>query len=1800
MKKKYRIEELIDMDLFQSLQDRLNEIYSFPSSIIDNEGNILTATGWQDVCVNFHRKHPECERDCLKSDKYIVDHIDEADPAITYICPRGLVDNAAPIIIDGEHLANFFTGQFFLEPPDLDYYREEARRFGFDEEAYIEAVKKVPIWTKNQLDNYLYFIKGMIEVIAGIGLKNLREIETKEHIQASEAKYRQLVEQMQEGILQVDNDDKIVFVNDKFCEQMGYSRNELMGVIANELLVHAEDRAAIVEKNRQRTLGASEKYELRLIRKSGETGYFHLSASPVKNSDGEVIGSMALCMDVTKRKEAERKLRDSEERFNLFMKHLPGAVSIKDAEGRLAFANESFAAAAGCKPEEIIGKKDAEFSDPEALKIFEAENKRVFEVGETIESEASYPTPGGETHWLTQKFPIYKDGKISYIGMISSDITARKNAERDLMKYKKIISTSPDGFSLVDKNYIYRIVNDAYEKLSGKNRDEILGKTVAEYLGEESFENDVKPHFDACLSGEIVEYQEWFEYAAAGRKFVYVTYFPFIDENGEVAGVIANSKDITALKLADDALKESEAKFRNYIDYSPYGVFVADESGRYVEVNKAASDITGYSREELLSMAIKDVVPKDDIPERMKTFEKVKTEGGSYVESRFVHKSGETRWWSVAAVKIAENRFLAYATDINDRIAAQNALRESEEKYRLLHEKSGFGVGYYAPDGTIISFNRVAAAHMAGKPEDFAGKTLFDIFPKEAAEEYMRRLKLALEESQEVEFEDEVDLPSGKKWFYSKYAVIRDIDASVIGVQIISQDITDRKNVEEELKLREADLKKAQSIASLGSWRFDLTSGKIEWSEELFNIFERDPAKEPPSYEEHKQIIHNDDWDSFDNLSRKSAQTGEGFNLTFRIRTNSETIKWIKTIAETKKSYDGAVVELFGTAQDVSEQKRAEDRIAMLYERLNIAAQAAKMGVWDWDIQNNELVWDDKMYELYGISKGDFPNVYEGWVAALHPDNRDASDALARRVAAGGGDYDAEFRIIRGNGEVRILKAYAKTIRNEAGVALRMTGVNYDVTERRAAEEALRESEEKFKAAFYTSPDSININKIDGEYVEINEGFTTIMGFTRADVVGKKSSEINIWAIAEDRQKLLTGLQTRGKVENLESTFRAKDGSLRRGLMSARIVNISGEPCILSITRDITAYREAEEARNELRRRYETIAKSFPNGVIFLYDKEIRYILAEGRGLDAIGLKPEDIVGKTLFEAFPKSVSDIVAPAVEKIFAKKEVYYEVEFLDRLYANWGAPIISGGEVSEGVVFAVDITEMKKKEIALRESEERFKKLSALTFEGITIHKMGICVDANESFCKLLGYSREEIIGKNLIETIVRKDYRPLVIEKIQKSYVSPYEVVGVRRGGEELPCEIMSQNIVWEGEPMRVSAVRDITERKKYERRLIAAKEKAEESDRLKTSFLQNMSHEIRTPLNGIVGFANLLTNFEDLSAEEIKEFVELIQSSSFRLLGIVNDVLEISRLDVGAVKVNKSKFKISEAARYFHSLFYQKITYKELDFILNIDEDCETMSLFTDKDKFYQIITNLLNNAYKFTEAGEIELGARPDAGGVEFYVRDTGIGIKREYFEKVFDRFWQYEAYDKKKYGGTGLGLSIIKGLSDILGFEITLESEFGAGAAFYVKIPGESISREETPDVPKSKPAKDAPELSGLKILVAEDESSNFYYFKSALRKENVEIAWAKDGVEAVEFVSKEKFDVILLDLKMPRMDGFEAARKIKIITPNTPIIAQTAYSMYEEKLKATEAGCDAFISKPIEKKILFSTIRDALRRL
>ena len=371
------------------------------------------------------------------------------------------------------------------------------------------------------------------------------------------------------------------------------------------------------------------------------------------------------------------------------------------------------------------------------------------------------------------------------------------------------------------------------------------------------------------------------------------------------------------------------------------------------------------------------------------------------------------------------------------------------------------------------------------------------------------------------------------------------------------------------------------------------------------------------------------------------------------------------------------------------------------------------------------------------------------------------------------------------------------------------------------------------------------------------------------------------------------------------------------------------------------------------------------------------------------------------------------------------------------------------------------------------------------------------------------------------------------------------------------------------------------EKEKRAAELIIAKENAEESDKLKTAFLQNMSHEIRTPLNGIIGFSALL-NEEGLSKDDIKGFTSIINQCGQRLIEIVNNVLEISKIQTGQVKIEKTPIFIDSILADLLTFFTPIADVKNISLHYDSPGDKQT-TVFSDEGKLNQILTNLINNAVKFTKSGSIDFGYKIEDDFVRFYVKDTGIGISEEMYVRIFERFVQAEVTVTRKYEGAGLGLAICKGLVELLGGTIWVESEINVGTTFYFTLPYISVAPEEqicetNLEVPVKRKLG--------KILIAEDDWISSQYLGRVFAKSGIAVLYAENGEQAVEFVSKTPdIDLILMDIRMPVLDGIEATKQIKLLRPDLPIIAQTAYAFSEEKNKILGIGCDDYLAKPIE---------------
>lgn len=375
--------------------------------------------------------------------------------------------------------------------------------------------------------------------------------------------------------------------------------------------------------------------------------------------------------------------------------------------------------------------------------------------------------------------------------------------------------------------------------------------------------------------------------------------------------------------------------------------------------------------------------------------------------------------------------------------------------------------------------------------------------------------------------------------------------------------------------------------------------------------------------------------------------------------------------------------------------------------------------------------------------------------------------------------------------------------------------------------------------------------------------------------------------------------------------------------------------------------------------------------------------------------------------------------------------------------------------------------------------------------------------------------------------------------------------------------------------------------------LLKAKEKAEESDRLKSAFLANMSHEIRTPMNGILGFAELLKE-PGLSGDEQQNYIRIIQKSGVRMLNIINDIVDISKIEAGLMKLDIQESNVNEQIEYIYTFFKPEVESKGMNLLINTPLPTKNAILKTDREKVYAILTNLVKNAIKYSNEGAIEVGYKIMEKTLEFYVKDTGIGIPINRQDAIFERFIQADIPDEWAQQGAGLGLSITKAYVEMLGGKIWVESQEGIGSTFYFTLPYSEILQNENV-VKKVLPSDNNEHIRKLKILIAEDDKVSEIMIDKTLKTFSKEILKARTGVEAIEACRKNTdIDLVMMDIRMPEMGGYDATRKIREFNKEVVIIAQTAHGLYGDREKAIETGCNDYIAKPINKAELFLLIQ------
>lgn len=540
-------------------------------------------------------------------------------------------------------------------------------------------------------------------------------------------------------------------------------------------------------------------------------------------------------------------------------------------------------------------------------------------------------------------------------------------------------------------------------------------------------------------------------------------------------------------------------------------------------------------------------------------------------------------------------------------------------------------------------------------------------------------------------------------------------------------------------------------------------------------------------------------------------------------------------------------------------------------------------------------------------------------------------------------------------------------------------------------------------------------------------------------------------------------------------------------------------------------------------------------------------------------------------------------------------------MDISASRWNLELIRSGVIPGSVTLLLLIIEItmfllrrrtQQENIDLKQSQETLRERE-LIFRTIAENAQAVIfiLDPEGKFIlseglalPKLGLKPGQVVGMSSLE--MYKDY-PDVILGIQKALRGEGQRSTVNVQGvvfDTLFSPVMNP----QGEiSMVIGIATDTTE-------LVLAKDKAEESDRLKSAFLANMSHEIRTPMNGIVGFAQLLKD-PSFSEQEKLHFIDIINKNANDLLSIIHDIVDISKIEAGQESLREEAVDLDLMLDDLGHSFRASATERDLQLLFIQEVPEETRWIMCDPVKISQILKNLLTNAIKFTDKGEVSLTSAVRDGNLMFIVKDTGVGIAKEFHEIIFDRFMQADSPQTTRYRGTGLGLAISRAYAEMMGGRIWLDSEPGKGSQFYVEIPLKTAALSPEIRKERTEAASDSkPDWSGKTILMVEDEEDNASFFLEVLKQTGVTVWWAKTGLEAIEmFENHPETNLVVMDIKLPEMNGLEVTRRMKSQRPEIPVIATTAFALAGDRERCLEAGCDDYFTKPVRIRIFLDTL-------
>jgi two-component system, sensor histidine kinase len=766
--------------------------------------------------------------------------------------------------------------------------------------------------------------------------------------------------------------------------------------------------------------------------------------------------------------------------------------------------------------------------------------------------------------------------------------------------------------------------------------------------------------------------------------------------------------------------------------------------------------------------------------------------------------------------------------------------------------------------------------------------------------------------------------------------------------------------------------------------------------------------------------------------------------------------------------------------------------------------------------------------------------------------------------------------------------------------------LNSDISKRKRVEQLALEIEKKFQHIFENMADMVFICDYNGYFKILNQRAINITGYTPEELRGKHFSFIIAPGWVQGLSQFYAA-QFKNKTDETLKEFQIVTKTGEKKWVEQKAVTlkngnrVTGFQCIV---RDISVPKNMESGMVQSNNKFQNIFNSSPFAIsIAELESGIIHDINE-EFISVFGYTRDDVKEHSII-----NIGMLRREEINKIAEDARIYGTVKNREhKFYSKSGEPVtclysnipVDFDGIPCLLMMYNNISELKRLEIALTESDKKFLAIFSSSTQAVCVSeitddtKPGLITEVNSAFCELFQIGKAQVIGHTMTEIgLIEEQYFEKVIADFAgKKYISNHEMNLNAVSGEKLTCLVSFNEVELNGTLNKVWIFNNITERKKLENELVAAKEKAEESIHAKESFVANMSHEIRTPITGIMGLTELLG--ETPLADEQKEYLSGIMHSSESLLTIINEILDISKINAGKIIIEKVPFNLHKIIKNVAFTLEPRALQKGILFKCRIDESVPE-NVVGDSVRLSQILWNLAGNAIKFTDKGFVEvsvikLSEEKNKIRLLFTVIDTGIGIAKNRLKNIFEEFTQADSTISRKYGGTGLGLPIANKLVELHGGTISIESQEGLGSAFRFSLEyGKYSPQYISPDIAIEKlQFKDQVDLAGLNVLLAEDNIINQGVCRKILTNRGASIDIVDNGKKVIDMLVAKPYDIILMDIQMPEMNGYEAARYIrsmKSTKANIPIIALTAFAMEGENDKCFAAGMNGYISKPFK---------------